>query len=364
MSARRNNSPSPLINLIVWLVGICLIALPRSVVAPVRSLVWDIAAPGQSLLLSVTTDVQTRFFAMIAVPSSSSDESRMLKELQRRNRELETQNALLRDQVAHQPQNVELLPKIEGTSALLVPEMTTARILGAEQSRLWNEQPILGYGKLQGAKPELLVLDRHRPNVDVGSRQNISPDSPVYAGRIVVGRIANVGLWTSSLRVVTDAAYHGKARIYHPAPKSSKARGNWSAGAVGILEGNGKEGCRLKDISASAAVEVGDQVFTAEEDGILTAPMYYGEVTRADLRKGELNWTIEIRPALDLHRVQDLHVLKTRINPARLQESSSATEIQRVSAEEFFPASKEETEPDVEAVTPDDAVTRDDNVKG
>lgn len=360
MTARRNNSQSPLINLIVWLVGICLIALPRSVVAPVRSLVWDLAAPGQTALLSLGESLHTKLNTLIASQSPSADNDKLLQDLQRRNRELETHNALLRDQLAHEPQNLDRLPKIDAVSPLLVPEMTTARILGAEQSRLWNEQPILAYGKLQGAKPELLVLDKIRPNLDVGSRQNVQPDSPVYAGRIVVGRIANVGLWTSSLRVVTDPAYHGKARIYHPAPptKSSKGKPGWTAGAVGILEGNGKGACRLKDVAASAAVEVGDRIFTAEEDGILTAPMYYGEVTRADLRKGELNWSIDVRPALDLHRVQAVHVLKTRLNPDRLHDSESSSPIQRVSGEEFTPATTEEPSPDLEPAPSTD------NVKG
>ncbi|MFO1023466.1 MAG: rod shape-determining protein MreC [Planctomycetales bacterium] len=354
MTARQNGSQSQLVNLIVWLVGICLISLPRTVVAPIRALVWDVAAPGHMVLLSATEWTSNRIRSALGFSAGNPTELAALRELERRNRELETQNALLRDRLNHQPADLELQPQVDRTSALIIPEMTTARVVGAEQSRLWNEQPIMAYGRLHGAKPDLLVLDKNRPNVDVGSHLGIAPDSAVYAGRIVVGRIANVGLWTSSLRLVTDTGYRGKARLYHPTPKSSRGHKGWIAGAIGILEGTGKGICRLKDVSASQAVQVGDRIFTAEEDGILSSPMFYGEIIRAELKPGDLNWSIDVRPALEMHRVAEVQILKTRLNPARLQDpptrqTASEPVIERVAAEKLIPEEFVPDEPEQSA---------------
>ena len=35
----------------------------------------------------------------------------------------------------------------------------------------------------------------------------------VYAGRIVIGKIAEVGRFSSTLRLVTDSGYSGRARL-------------------------------------------------------------------------------------------------------------------------------------------------------
>lgn len=309
----RNRGGQQLAAVVVWLVGVCLLVLPESVTTRLRSLPWDLARPGEQLVeLSLRAGSE---FLHPQTPAPLTPETHArITQLENRLRELELQNHRLKVQQDLIPPRIRA--SSDGTAPLIIPDLLTARVIGQELSRIWHEQPVLNQGSTTGARADLLVLDKERVNLDVGRDLGIRPDSPVYSGRMVIGRIARVGLFTSSVRLITDAQYRGEARIYRTPARNEKSP-PLSVPTPGILAGDGKTACRLLDIPPAAPVEVGDWVYTAEEDGILPHAMCYGRVSRAELKPGAIHWEIDVRPAADLAHLGEVHLLRTRLNPTR-----------------------------------------------
>src|SRR4030095_14292410 len=139
-----------------------------------------------------------------------------------------------------------------------------ARVLGEETAALWRGMKFLSAGARNGIAESALVLDDPRPLIDLGSDADLSAGDAAYAGRIVIGKVAEVGRFSSTLRLVTDPAYSGRARPMH---RSSRGL---VSGAEGTIVGDGSDLCRLRHITDP--VNVGDEVFTGGTDGVFPLP--------------------------------------------------------------------------------------------
>lgn len=307
----RNRPGQQLAAVVVWLVGLCLLILPESVTSRLRSVTWDLALPGEHFVELALNQISAGVFPH-RTPSSSPDTDIRITRLENQLRELRLQNHQLKVSQGLIPPRIRA--STDGTSPLILPDLLSARVIGRELSRVWNDQPVIDQGSTRGSRPDLLVLDKDRINLDVGKDLGVRPDSPVYAGRIVVGRIARVGLFTSSIRLITDSQYRGEARIFHD---SDHAETNPRRTARGILAGNGQNVCRILDVPPSEVVEVGDWVYTAEDDGILPHAMCYGRVSAAHLKPGAVHWEIEVAPAASPEQLREVTLLRTRLNSDR-----------------------------------------------
>ncbi len=311
----RNRPGQQLAAVIVWLVGVCLLILPESVTSRLRSVTWDVALPGEQLVDSTIRQSSNLLFQRPKPVVSPETDARIV-ELENQLRELRMQNRQLKIQQGLIPPRIRA--SSDGTAPLIIPDLLSARVIGRELSRVWNEQPVLNRGSTHGARPDLLVLDKERINLDVGKDLDVRPDSPVYAGRMVVGRVAQVGLFTSSVRLITDAQYRGEAGIFHDTGDTGKQLRPISHG---IISGDGGKGCRLLNVSPSDPVEVGDWVFTAEGDGILPHAMCYGRISRAVLKPGAVHWEIDVTPAVAPEQLREVTLLRTRLNSERFTQS-------------------------------------------
>ncbi|MBI3865962.1 MAG: hypothetical protein HY290_29145 [Planctomycetia bacterium] len=204
-----------------------------------------------------------------------------------------------------------LAPAARGQPPLAMAQLVEARVMGEETALLWRGKQLLSSGSRQGIVESALVLDSARPLVDLGSDAELAPGDSVYAGRIVIGKIADVGRYSSTLRLVTDPGYRGRARLAR-----RTARGYLAQGTEGTLIGDGSEFCRLKHVTDP--VNVGDEVFTGGADGLLPAPMYYGRVIRAELEPGAQEWSVWVKPAAALERLETVLVLRRTIHPDRI----------------------------------------------
>jgi cell shape-determining protein MreC len=193
---------------------------------------------------------------------------------------------------------------------LVTARLVEARVLGEETAALWRGRKLLAAGSREGLAESSLVLDDARSLVDVGDDTRLSPGDAVYAGRIVIGKIAEVGRYSSTLRLVTDPGYSGRARL---ARRTSRGL---AFGAEGTLTGDGSTLCRLRHISDP--VSVGDEVFTGGTDGSIPYPMYYGKVVRADLEAGSQEWLVWVQPAAATERLETVLVLRRTVNPDRV----------------------------------------------
>src|SRR5690606_22632481 len=103
----------------------------------------------------------------------------------------------------------------------------------------------------------------------------------------------------------------------------------------------------------TAAVSVGDYVYSRQQNGDTSAALYYGRVASVDLPAGVDDWTIEVEPAFDPDALQKVAVLTVSLNPQRIDEPHSSTRLDEVeSTPDLFPP-VDETAP-----TPFDNTTR------
>lgn len=222
--------------------------------------------------------------------------------------------------------------KFSGTSTepLFIPELVAARVLSSETVTLASGRKIpgstlIGKGTSQGIGESLLVLDQGRAVLDVGTDHDMAIHQPVFAGEIVIGRTASCGRYTSSLQPVTDAKFQSPAQLLR------RIGDGWQAGAQGVIEGTGRDLCRLTGVGYREAVAVGDEVYTPAADPLLTGsptgpesetalppPMFYGRIVSAKLNPGAAHWDIEVEPAAKNVRPTFVWVLKPKENAVRV----------------------------------------------
>jgi cell shape-determining protein MreC len=298
--------------LLLCLTGAGLMFVPAESARPVRALVRDALSPGQTALyfaMRCSRDGLARLGRSINHVSrpDGSDDERKADRLEIRR--LELQVARLRDQVARLTQQQGLTPDAGSPPPLVSPRLVGALVLGEETAGQWRGRKLLAVGGAEIAE-SALVLEDARPIVDAGADAGLSTGDAAYAGRIVVGKIAEVGRYSSTLRLVTDPAYSGRARL---ARRTSRGL---VFGAEGTLVGDGSDLCRLKHIADP--VNVGDEVFTGGSDGLVALPMYYGKVVRAELEPGANEWSVWVEPAAAATRLESVLILRRIMNPDRV----------------------------------------------
>jgi cell shape-determining protein MreC len=301
------------LTIVLCLAGIGLQFVPAESARPIRGLVRDALCPGQA---AVDAGIR-RSRAWFTGPGNSrsacprpddGDDERQSLRLE--NRRLELQIAVLRERADALAHEQGLTPAAGSPPPLFRPKLVAARVLGEETAAAWRGRKMLSIGARGEIAESALVLDDARPLVDLGEDAGLAPGDETYAGRIVLGKIAEVGRFSSTLRLVTDPAYSGRARL---ARRTSRGL---VFGAEGTLVGDGSDLCRLRRIADP--VNVGDEVFTGGADGLLPLPMYYGRVVRAELEPGANEWSVWVQPAATAERLETVLVLRRAVNVDRV----------------------------------------------
>jgi rod shape-determining protein MreC len=137
--------------------------------------------------------------------------------------------------------------------------------------------------------------------IDRGSADGLQEGMPVVAVDGVAGLVVKVSSASARVQLLTDHA-SGIAGVI----QRSRARG--------VVKGMGRGKCRLEFTLKEDDVKIGDTVVTSGIGGIFPKGLPVGEITM--VRKGEYGifQTIEIRPAVNLSRLEEVLVLMTR-NP-------------------------------------------------
>ncbi|MGE3315350.1 MAG: rod shape-determining protein MreC [Planctomycetaceae bacterium] len=288
---------------------------PETLTAGLRSLVLDSVRPGTSALQWSFAESRGWLERMSRVEVDTDRVAELEEELEAERaatRSALAQSALLSEQLRDALKNGSSPHESTPGKPLFTPELLRASVLGDGTRTLWREGKLIDKGSADGLTESLLVLDEGRTLIDQGSDSGVELEQDVYAGRTVVGRIATVGRWTSSVERVTDKHYRGLARI------ARKTASGLVLGPEGIIEGDGSNTCRLRDIPVTDSVEVGDEVYTGGRDGRIRSLMYYGKVVEARLNDGSTAWEIRVQPAIDDAHLNTVNVLRTRLNPHRM----------------------------------------------
>jgi len=274
----------------------------------VRAAVVDVVVTGQSVAIN-------QFDAMRANAARSTsqlppddalsagthvdDRQRKLEQVCRR---LRIENARLREELRlAEKYGVSPLP-VSTAHADAVPDVVWATVVSRQALSEWRSVRPLNQGRSAGITESALVLEQYLPHLDQGTDAGIEPDLDVFIGRCVVGRIASVGRWTSTLESIADPHYRALAQIVRPTDQGG------SFGTEGILVGQGNGLCKLTDVPTTETVRVGDEVYTSDRDRRTGVPLYYGRIRSVE--ESGRHWDITVEPAVKADEIKSVAVLK------------------------------------------------------
>ena len=293
--------------------GGLLIAPPR-LTEPVRTSIRDAAFPAQGMLRyareaigSLVASVTWFSDGATALPETSPERGSILARIRR----LEIVNAGLQQELSHWKGRSRLNYKVHDSTPLIVPQLLEASVLGEETASQWRAGKFVTAGLREDVMESSLVLDDRLPLIDQGPDTGLETDDAVFAGRAVVGKIARVGRWVSSVRPITDRNFRSRVQL------ARQSKNGLVFGEQGIIEGADEPLCRLKHISSTAYARVGDDVYSAQNDPTMPDRMYFGKVIRAELGSGALEWEIWVKPAVNFRTLKKIQVVQRRINPLR-----------------------------------------------
>jgi len=293
-----------------------LMFLPPRLQATLRTLAGDFVRPG----CVVWKDVEQHIASRIAGWKDSSDKhgpeiqhlKAELETAQRLVRQREVQLARLRETTAAHTPPLFSQSASSPPARLAQPQLIEAGVLGEGHAAAWRKGLWLDQGKKTGLLEEALILSSSQSLLDLGRDARLSPEDAVLLGRSVIGKVTSVGRWTSTMRLVTDVEFRGRAQLVRTTSEG------FVFGAKGILKGQGKPLCRLEGVAANEMVHAGDSVYTADRDGLLPTPLYYGQVTEATLPDRAREWQIKVQPAERPSDLTKVEVLRTALNPKRV----------------------------------------------
>ncbi|NOZ69492.1 MAG: rod shape-determining protein MreC [Deferribacteres bacterium] len=133
--------------------------------------------------------------------------------------------------------------------------------------------------------------------IDKGSEDGIAKDMVAIASVGPAGKVQRVFTDTANVILITDV-------------NSSVAVRLQSSRVAGILEGGGDNRCFLKYVSKDVDVKVGERVVTSGLEGIYPEGLLIGYVTRVNRDGGEMFQLIEVTPAQDLNKVEEVAIFR------------------------------------------------------
>lgn len=234
----------------------------------------------------------------------------LANELQRR--QLLIENARLKQkllQTSRLPNNVADLEQ-----SLLTFDTVPATILTNRGTPETLKTAFIDAGKSSGLRESQLVISGPKPLLDRGLDANLEPGQPVVSGSVIVGRIQKTAAWVSSLQFITDEDFSAAVEIVRPSEFTTEFP------TTGILRGSGDRHCRIDSVPYTASVSVGDDVFSADLNGLNGPRLYFGKVTKAEFSAGG-EWTIEVSPAIQGHQLHTVSVVRSQLNQARIRPS-------------------------------------------
>jgi rod shape-determining protein MreC len=135
--------------------------------------------------------------------------------------------------------------------------------------------------------------------VNKGEKDGVTKDMAVATSEGVVGRVIEVSPDTAKVLLITDANSSLDVII-----QRSRAHG--------IMEGKIDEVCILKYVQKNEDVQVGDIVITSGLGGIFPKGLVVGKVSQVDRKRPGIFQHIEVSPAVDLSRIEEVLILEER----------------------------------------------------
>ncbi len=214
-----------------------------------------------------------------------------------------------RDQLKKQV--ATLTSELAGAQQRAIDDAQLKQQVGLDNSiGISSYQPVAAH--VIGRNPTLLYATIQ---VDKGSADGVRREDPVTGDGALVGKVSLVASNTSVVTLITDSTYSVSAQVQD------------ALGDTGLLVpavGNPNQ-LLLQDLTRQAKPAVGEQVVTA---GTTSGPLQsryppgipIGTVSNANLNDLLNNGQVQVTPAADVRRVQDVQVLtRARAGAQRAQ---------------------------------------------
>ncbi len=295
--------------------ALVLFCVPPGFVAPGKTLLREMQRPGQAIALACrnwTTDALGRMVTAGADAEELAARRAEIEQLRRQNQQLQTALAM----ALARGNRSEGDDRLSAGPPLVVADALRARVLGRQARAHLARAEIIAAGARWGVDAGALVLDEPLAALDQGADAGLSPGQLAIAGGCVWGRVVDVGPWTAVVRRASEPGYRDLVQLAH------WVEGRLQLGARGVLEGNGEPLCRIRRIETTAAVSLGDLVVVASDQGLAETPLVYGRVARVEQTAGAAHWDIWVSLAAERDAPDELTVVRTRVNPARLRRAA------------------------------------------
>jgi len=132
--------------------------------------------------------------------------------------------------------------------------------------------------------------------IDKGSADGIRVGQPVLAVEGILGKVMEASWHVSKVLLLVD---------YNSNIDTLIQRGR----AHGILQGAGEKGCKLKYVRRTEDVKIGDVVVTSGLAGVFPKGLVLGTVYSVEKKETGLFQEIQISPAVDVTRLEDVLVV-------------------------------------------------------
>lgn len=157
-------------------------------------------------------------------------------------------------------------------------------------------------GKVDYPTVAARVIGRSRSSVfktiliNIGTTDGVKLEFPVLIDEGVIGRIIETSWNASRVLLLIDYNSNVDALI-----QGSRAQG--------VLQGRGSEGCILKYVHRLEEVQAGDKIISSGLAGVFPKGVLLGTVTRVKKKKFGLFQEIEVTPAVDFSKLEEVLVI-------------------------------------------------------
>jgi rod shape-determining protein MreC len=243
----------------------------------------------ENLILRPVTPVQDHLSSLTSDFSDLIQIFRDVKELRRRNEELQS----LADSLMIENVRLKELESENETLRQLL------QFTQANPAYTYKAAEVVGH--VIGQDPSNLL---HFIIIDVGTDDGVAKGMPVVTDRGLVGRIVEVSSRSSKVLLITDVSSSVNAIVQ-------------SSRATGIVEGKSGGGLVMKYIPQPVTVNVGDIILTSGLGATFPKRLVIGQVTAVHKRDIELFQQVEIKPTVDFDRLEIVLVV-TNFEPIEM----------------------------------------------
>ena len=278
----------------------------------------DALSPGRLMVLSLQAT------ATPAAPPSAAHADQMEAERTQQNqqrllRQLMIENARLRHDLKQEKKSSSVLQTMEPLMSLAHFDVVPARVVSSSGLPTSLRDLIVDAGKSAGITRSELVIDGMGAVLSAGSDHSVAPGDRVLTGAIVVGRIEKTARWVSLVQPVTATGFKAQVTLMRQTPEGLHP------GPAAMLEGSGTDECLLTGIPHTEAVAVGDEVVSADVNGVRGPQLYFGRVTRAEFLAGG-QWDVRVQPAALMEDLETVAILRLSLTSESLKDSPVPTQ--------------------------------------